>query len=118
KVRCANSLKRPPSIRLIAIIGVGSPIAEQIEYDRRTCSPSMNARSVRYCPCRKRNVSACSDGTVKRSAIASSVSERRSQIESGTYVARCSVLLESIEWLAAIVAAVEGFARGRAEFGN
>src|SRR5450432_1081092 len=75
-LRCslAQVENAPPGVFLTAIRSRSSCTAEQIEYERRTCSPPMSARSVRCWPCTKRNASPSAGGTSKVSVTASRVS--------------------------------------------
>ena len=91
--------------------------AEQIEYERRTSSPSMSVRSVRCWPCTKRNWSRERSGTANVIATASRVSRATRATVSGWNLlnAARSVRLEIVERLEARVAAVLRLARRRAE---
>src|SRR5207253_11166565 len=56
---------------------------EQIESERRTCSPPISARNVRCWPCTKRNASPNAGGTSNVSVTASRVSRATEAIVSG-----------------------------------
>ncbi len=83
KFSCAQLEKRPSATRLTATRRYGSFVPEQIEYERRTSSSPRCVRSVRYCPCVKRNRSRRSAGTSNVTTIASRVSAATSLIVRG-----------------------------------
>ena len=109
----------PPGARLTAMRNGPSCTAEQIEYERRTSSPSMSARSVRCWPWieaervaqRRRHVERDRD-RVARLALDAATGQR---MELAHQRRDRSVRLEIVERLEAVDAAVLRLARRRAE---